>query len=108
MITSKNKKIVADILARNEKSRNDDVYGTLLVWLNKTDKCFNGPKGKAIHLEDIQNMKIQQDDFKRIRAWFNSEKGGKIYLPTDPKVIEKRQKRQRKVKQELGYENPRT
>lgn len=79
--------MVEDILSKNEKARNDDVYGTLLIWTNYyKDKIIETGQGKAILLKTILDLP-NMEGFKRIRAKFN-ETGR--YLPTDPQVIKKR------------------
>lgn len=98
------KEIVEEILKVSEKARNSDTYGTALVWYNHNrEKVIDTPQGKAVLITDYVDILFREDTFKRWRAWFNSAKGGKLYLATDPEIIKNRQKGQKKMLGKLGY-----
>lgn len=92
---------VKEVLEKNEKARNDDVYGTLLIWNNYyKDKLFETGKGKAILLKDIMELP-NMEGFKRYRARFN-EVG--LYRSTDETIL-KRRRQQKTVLNELAKIN---
>ena len=84
-------KMVEEVLKVSDKARNDDVYGTIMMWINfYKSKILETPQGKAILLEDIMKLP-NMEGFKRVRAKFNEKH---LYLPTDPTVIKKRRLQQ--------------
>ena len=84
-------------LSHFENVRNDDAILTLMIiWIYmpkemifQNGKCFVSTE--AIKL-------VREDHVKRIRAKFQNE-GGK-YLPTDPDVLQKRQKQKHDAQKE--------
>jgi hypothetical protein len=85
------KQLVGNILAGNEKARNSDQW---LIYYVLNTICQKFDKKLFIPFELFAEFP-QQESITRTRRKWNEQ--GK-YLPTDPKVIEHRRKRQRAVR----------
>lgn len=95
------KEKVEIILKNVSRSREDDQYLTLCIWVKYYPEfLFKNELGEyCVKLSDT--LKIpKQDNVKRIRAKFNSQG---LYLPTNPNVIKKRKILDKQWKQDLGY-----
>lgn len=84
-------KIVEQFLKEDERCRNDDKWLTYKVM-----RCFTNI---YIPFEDFSKMPAFES-IKRCRAKIQNEL--KLYPPTDPEIIRKRQKRQGEVIEALG------
>lgn len=95
------KEKVEIILKNVLRSREDDQYLTLCIWVKYySDLLFKDESGKyCVRLEDTMKLP-KEDNVKRIRAKFN-EQG--LYLPTNPNVIKKRKILDKQWKKDLGY-----
>jgi len=83
------KEQVEYLLERYENTRNNDFYLQLL-WL----KIFGGVKNMPwINWEQIKKLSGKLQTVARVRRKIQNEEGK--YLPTDPEVLARRQRRER-------------
>lgn len=84
-------------------SRNSDVKLTNAVWVEFYHSLLFIKDGVlAVKLLDIYKLP-NQDIIKRWRAKIQNEEGK--FLPTDPEITKKRQRREEQIRKDLNY-NP--
>jgi len=82
------KALVTNLLATEERCRNDDKWLTYQV-MRKFTNIY-------IPFNDFKKLPAFET-IKRCRATLQNKEN--LYLPTDPKVIERRQKREKEIKE---------
>lgn len=86
------RELVEKLLQKDERNRNDDKYLTYNVFQEIAKK-----HGKKIFIPfDLFKEFPAFETVKRVRAKIQNEENR--FLPTDPNVLEKRNKRQKEVK----------
>jgi len=85
------------------ETRNSDIALTLKVWQYFTDKVVWSEKTNShwVQIKDLFDLP-REDHIKRVRASLNAVG---MFMPTDPKVIEARNKSKKQWREELGYKN---
>lgn len=86
------KVLVREALKEDERCRNEDLY---LIW-----KVFNKITKVYIPFQSFRDLP-SAETITRIRRSFN-ERG--LFLPTDPKVLERRQRREREFREHYATE----
>lgn len=100
------KKLVIECLEKYPETRNNDITLTLKLWYNFYNQHIfsNERSEQCIKLDDLYLLPTQ-DSIKRIRAALQNNKKNPRFLPTNPEVIKKRQRREEQIRSDLGY-NP--
>lgn len=103
MTKGKLEKQIRAVLAEDEKSRNSDIRLTQLVWWKYHNGSFKMIDGiPYVNANDLAKLP-REDNIKRIRAKIQNDLHE--FLPTDPKIAEKRGWQIEEWRSYLGYEN---
>lgn len=93
---------IRGVLQRDEASRNSDIRLTQVYWwTHHKDLMQDADTKPYVYLGDLWKLP-SQDGIKRVRAKIQNEKNE--YLPTDPKVREKRSISEQEWRAYLGYD----
>ena len=99
-VTVKNMRLPDKVLFCLEnypQTRNCDISLTIKIWeVYHQDKINNG----SVSLSDLYDLP-REDNVKRYRAKIQNVE--KLFLPTDPEVIKKRNIKEDEWREELGY-----
>jgi hypothetical protein len=85
-------------------SRNSDIKLTNYIWVKFYNQylTLDSSNNYTVKLIDLYHLP-KEDNVKRYRAKIQNEK--KLFLPTDPEILKKRQVMEEKWRKEIGY-NP--
>lgn len=89
------------VLENDEQSRNSDIRLTQMVWWRYHNRSMRTIDGKVyVEIKELFTLP-REDHIKRIRAKIQNDM--KEFLPTDPKVAEKRGWEIEDWRRYLGY-----